>query len=102
MKYFRTQVYKKTNEDWYSCFKLNDAHDTPMVVVTFTKQIETSKDLDGTNEDRFIIHVWGNDDFGMELFDILHYMTGKLIFDRILEQEFVTQDFLVMLGFTTV
>lgn len=56
----RINVYKKTNDDWYSNYKIKEGDD--VVQVSFTQTGPDPKNFKG----EFRVCVWGNDDCGME------------------------------------
>lgn len=96
MKYFKKQIFKEASDDWYPCY---DTGNNKLVKVTFSKDIATQDDLDDISDDRYYVNVWGNDDFGMGISDLICYSTGQQVFNAIIEQKYVTQDFLTSIGF---
>lgn len=56
----RTEVFKRTDEDWYPCYKLDSGRES-LVEVIFT-QTGPNPPLVG----QWRVCVWGNDDHGME------------------------------------
>ncbi len=55
-------VFKKTNDDWYGNFVLDNHAKTRLVEVSFTQTGPDPKNGNG----EWRVCVWGNDDCGME------------------------------------
>jgi hypothetical protein len=90
----KINVYKKTNDDWYPNFKIENGDD--LVRVSFT---QTGPDPNlGYGDWR--VCVWGNDDCGMER-DFILEGEALNIFYQVIGWDSVDMDKLEKLGFVS-
>lgn len=94
----RINVFKRTEDDWYGCYKIrDDARVEDLVEVSFTQTGPDPKNFNG----EWRVCVWGNDDCGMER-DFGNDETAALnMFYQVIGQKFVNMGYLTHNGFVS-
>ncbi len=91
-------VFKRTEDDWYGCYKIaDDVRVSDLVKVSFTQTGPDPKNFKG----EWRVCVWGNDDCGMERDFGNDESTALNVFYKVIGQKFVNMDYLKLNEFVS-
>ena len=80
----RTEIYKKTNDEWYGNYNTDEV-----------RLIYVGRLSDG----KFRVACWGNDDFGIDK-DFVNESDAISVFELLKSRDFINHQDLYDLGFT--